>query len=329
MPIGPAPDHLVRDSGGDGAAKADGRWHKVARDWGGRDGLAMCGCRKAMVLEACLSPNRPVEIASAVGRVSEGAKRCLGPRARPSHFFPSPVQAISISFFIWCWPRRTQGWTARSRLCINQQNGQKKRGRKYSRAWQAHHRPIADMLRSLQGPEIGNRNRENDAGSQANGRPAMDDIRAGPNPSSTTSERQSPPCLQLQLGSILFASQPWIYYRHDKDFSVKRRALLGCTNEAGDHGRLNLESASSARSDTPRPEFPGSQAGSVKRAPTHDPLRCGLPAQQGVHSWGCPCKPCRNFAIGQWEAASTFCWSAPKLDGPSGLHPISTSFLMI
>lgn len=33
---------------------------------GGRDGLAMCGCRKAMVLEACLSPNRPVEITSAV-----------------------------------------------------------------------------------------------------------------------------------------------------------------------------------------------------------------------------------------------------------------------
>lgn len=56
---------------------------------GGRDGLAMCGCRKAMVLEACLSPNRPVEITSAVGRVSEGAKRCVGPRARPSHFFPS------------------------------------------------------------------------------------------------------------------------------------------------------------------------------------------------------------------------------------------------
>lgn len=63
----------------------------------------------------------------------------------------------------------------------------------------------------------------------------------------------------------------------------------------------------------------------MNRAPTHDPLRCGLPAQQGVHSWGCPCKPCRNFAIGQWEAASSFCWSAPKLDGPSGLDPISTS----
>lgn len=124
------------------------------------------------------------------------------------------------------------------------------------------------MLRSLQGPEIGNRNRENDAGSQANGRPAMDDIRAGPNPSSTTSERLSPPCLQLQLLFHPSSFPAMDLYGHDKNFSVKRRALLGCTNEAGDHGRLNLESASSARSDTPRPEFPGSQAGSVKRALT-------------------------------------------------------------
>lgn len=44
----------------------------------------------------------------------------------------------------------------------------KKKGTKIFLAWQAHHHhPIVDILRSLHGPEIGNRNRENDAGSQA------------------------------------------------------------------------------------------------------------------------------------------------------------------
>lgn len=68
----------------------------------------------------------------------------------------------------------------------------------------------------------------------------------------------------------------------------------------------------------------------MDRHHSNDPLRCGHPAQQGVHSWGGPCKPCRNFAIGQWETASSFCgqhlnWTAHLDLIPSRLPQRSTS----
>lgn len=257
MPIGPAPDHLVRDSGGDGAAKAGGRWHKVARDWGEPRRACDVWMQKSNGAGS-MSQSEPARCDNKRRWTSERESQEVSWPSSPAISFLS-ISCPSDFHFLSCQlDTRLDCEISTLRLChsvslvvvvvVESTNSkhERKRGRKYSRAWQAHHRPIFDGCDrcKVRKSEIEIGKFENDAGSQANWMAARrwmtSGPRAGPNPSSTTSERQSPPCLQ-QVPSHGFIMAMI------RNFSVQSRPLLGCTNEAGDQGRLNLESPSSAR----------------------------------------------------------------------------------